>query len=268
MDSIKKIGIIGAGNVASHLAQALHAAGMELPVIAARTLSNVEELANKYDAKATTHIQDLSTYSLDLIILAVPDSVIEVVSGQIGDVDAAVVHTSGAVSVQMLNREGRLTGIFYPLQTLTKGSSIDMKGVPMCVDAVDDHLRQLLHELAGRISNLVYRVNDEQRKWLHLAAVLINNNINHILARVEDLIVDQSIDRNILHPLLTETIRKAGSSHPALHQTGPAVRGDESTKQVHLNLLRKYGDDQLIELYTYFWRSIQEYNSDDISRKG
>ena len=40
-------------------------------------------------------------------------------------------------------------------------------------------------------------------------------------------------------------------------QTGPAKRGDEVTKSIHLQLLDEFKDDRLKDIYLSFWKSIE-----------
>lgn len=56
----------------------------------------------------------------------------------------------------------------------------------------------------------------------------------------EEILKDQKIDFEIIHPLIMETARKAGRIGPLQAQTGPAIRGDKTTIDAHLKMLDSY----------------------------
>ena len=113
---MKTINIIGFGNVAQHLANAL----MKLPQykikqIAVRRLSNIDiALRNTYNFVTINELE-----RADITLISVTDGAIEQVSNQIPYVDELVVHTSGTTAMEILNSKNR-KGVFYPLQTFSK----------------------------------------------------------------------------------------------------------------------------------------------------
>jgi predicted short-subunit dehydrogenase-like oxidoreductase (DUF2520 family) len=56
-----------------------------------------------------------------------------------------------------------------------------------------------------------------------------------------------------LIPLIEETVRNAVANNPKKAQTGPAIRGDESTIQKHLEMLADWPNES--EVY----RTLTEY---------
>jgi len=49
---------------------------------------------------------------------------------------------------------------------------------------------------------------------------------------------------------------------------GPARRNDSRTAEIHRDLLSRSDDRELTDIYDYFWRSIQRFYSDELSRTG
>ena len=129
-------------------------------------------------------------------------------------------------------------GVFYPLQTLTEKVSVNMSKVPFCIEASDKKVEKELFNLASTISNQVYLINSEQRKNLHLSAVLVNNFTNLMYAHADDLLKNKGIDFKMLFPLIEETARKITFLSPEEAQTGPARRNDQTTIDEHLRMLK------------------------------
>ena len=138
----------------------------------------------------------------------------------------------------MLEEYHQNIGIFYPLQTFTKGVAIDLKEVPICIEAKHRSTEKVLMSLGKSISKEVYNVHSDDRKILHIAAVFACNFTNHLLTISQEIMEDHQIDSSLLHPLIVETINKALSIGPADSQTGPAARDDQETIKKHLKLLR------------------------------
>ena len=87
----------------------------------------------------------------DILIIAVTDtSVAEVAREVILPDRTVIVHTAGSVSLDALGRNRR-AGVFYPLQTFTKGFMPELKKVPFFIEATDEPSLNLLRELATDI---------------------------------------------------------------------------------------------------------------------
>jgi len=131
------------------------------------------------------------------------------------------------------------TGVFYPLQTFSRGQDfLSFEEIPLCIEANDAITEKLLVKLGQELSNIVYLVDSQERRLLHMAAVFACNFTNHLLGIAKDLTDSYELEFDLLRPLIRETIRKGlAANHPAEVQTGPARRGDRATMQAHLDLL-------------------------------
>lgn len=254
---IQRATLIGAGNVAHHMGKALYEAGIIIDQVFSRNVQKSSNLASVVSSEA---ISDLSeVLPSDLIILAVSDAAIPEVAATLSRFlppDLFVVHTSGATPSAFVASHFRRYGVFYPLQTFTAGREAVFSEAPLCIHAGNERDLLELEELGNRISRLVYRINDRQRQWLHLAAVVVNNFPNHLFALAEEVLKDHEIPFDLLKPLILETAKKVQDSPPAPMQTGPARRGDQATINAHLNLLEDY--PPLKEVYEALTRSILE----------
>lgn len=251
------IAIIGAGNVAWHLAQALQAAGNTVSAIYSRTPAHREALTRLLpQAHALTSL-DFQQTSADIVLVAVPDAALAGVAAALQvKVGTIVAHTSGSVPMGVLNSvAGAKPGVFYPLQTFSKSKPVDFALVPLLVEAQEAESLQQLEQLAHSITPKVQRVTSEARKQLHLAAVFACNFTNHLLGISQQLLQEADLPLELLQPLVQETIAKAMQQHPYTVQTGPAVRHDENVIQEHLHMLQQHPRQQA--LYRLLTQSIQ-----------
>lgn len=257
MDQIHSISFIGSGNVATQLALALRKAGFDIHEIYSRTYGNAQELAQQVGGKAVRTIEELDTV-VDLYILSIPDGAIEQVMVGFPKLQGIVVHTSGITPMKVLQKLPSF-GVFYPLQTFSKQREPDMSDVPFCLEASSDIVLLKLKKVAAKLSASVFEINSEQRQYLHLAAVMVNNYSNYLFRVAYDILEAKEIDHALLMPLIEETISKIKSLHPSLAQTGPARRRDIKTIEKHTRLLNEYPDYK--ELYEIFARQLtKKYN--------
>lgn len=245
MKSPIKISIIGSGNVATQLGLTLHNEGYLISQVYSRSIKNAEILSKKLKAKAIVDLKKLSADS-SIYIISVKDDAIESVAKQLKLKDQIVVHTSGSVSIDILKKTSKNYGVFYPLQTFSKEKNTTFKTIPICIEANNNTTSTSLQYFAKSISANVQKVNSEQRKKIHLAAVFACNFSNHMYTIAEQLLAKDQLTLDILKPLIEETANKIKDNKPSKVQTGPAVRNDKKTMAAHLKLLKKEKDLQKI----------------------
>ena len=247
-----QVTIIGSGNVARHLIKAFsEKAEIELVQVFSRKPQVVADLVNS--DKIISDYNHLQT--VDVIIIAVTDDAIAEVSDQIPFKNQLVVHTSGSVAMSNLDDKNR-KGVFYPLQTFSKSKAVDFKIIPICLEAENDKDYQTLETVAKLISNVIYKVNSEQRKALHVAAVFVSNFVNHLYQMGNEICTENNLSFDILKPLIQETANKILTLSPKEAQTGPAKRKDTQTINTHLSFLT---DENQKEIYKLLTKSIIDH---------
>jgi len=245
-----KVSIIGSGNVAQHLIQAFQSnSEIELVQVGAR---NKERITHLLDLDRITSDYNQLQFA-DLYIIAVSDDAIAEVSAQLPFENRLVVHTSGTVTLSALATKNR-RGVFYPLQTFSKDKAVDFTTIPICLETENEEDLQTLNRLANAISNAVYKINSEQRKALHVAAVFVNNFVNHLYQIGNEICENNQIPFEILKPLIQETANKIVTLSPKEAQTGPAKRNDLTTIEAHQQFLT---DATQSKIYTLLTQSIQ-----------
>lgn len=240
------ISIIGSGNVAHHLIAAFKKVPeIELIQVLTRHKSSLTHLLDSN--KIITDYREIQT--VDLIIIAVSDNAIAEVSNQLPIKNQLVVHTSGSVSLESLSDNNR-KGVFYPLQTFSKSKAVDFKTIPICLEAQNTDDYKTLEVVAKSISNVIYPVNSEQRKALHVAAVFVSNFVNHLYQIGNDICTENQLSFDILKPLIQETANKILTLSPNEAQTGPAKRNDTQTINAQLSFLTEDNQKEIYKLLT------------------
>jgi len=238
--------LLGAGNVATHLFRAFNSSN-EVNVTQWYNRSLLPLSSYKNQVNITNDINDLE--DTDIYILAVSDGAISKLSSQINLKNKLVVHTSGSVNIHELDKKHK-RGVFYPLQSFSKSIKLDFKDVPICIETLDKADYHILKSLAIIIGSPVKKVNSEQRKILHLAAVYVNNFTNQLYRIAHEITESEAVDFSLLKPLLLETAKKVQDISPYLAQTGPAKRNDIKTIKKHLTLLKKEQHKAIYKLLT------------------
>ncbi|MBX2875908.1 MAG: DUF2520 domain-containing protein [Saprospiraceae bacterium] len=252
---IQHIVLIGAGNMATILGRSLQAVGIHVVQVYNRTISSAMVLAKELSCKYTDRLDSLDTEA-DLYLLCVSDQAIQGLVPELAYLeDKLIAHTSGATPGSVFKEHFSRYGVFYPLQSLSKSQEIDLSQVPFCVDAGLASDLHKLEKLAQQLSQKVFKINDEQRSLLHVAAVFVNNFSNHLYALMDEWLKEEDIPFDLLRPLILGGALKVQDLSPRAAQTGPAIRADQDTIARHLEILQEKRPD-LIELYKNFTLSI------------
>lgn len=247
-----RILIIGTGRMAYQLGQAMVKAGLDVVGVAGRNAEARAALARFLDTRTIDLTKPLPP--VDLILLAVSDDAIAEVAAALPQTNAVVAHTAGALGYELLAPHVH-GGVLWPIQSLSHGAAMDLRDVPLVVDAKDDHTRKVLKDLSGRISEVVLELPLDQRQRVHLAAVLTSNLTVWLVREAQRLLREQKLPPSLLTPLWKATAAKVAMFGPDSALTGPARRGDVRTMEHHLELLKQ--DPDLHAVYSLLSGQIQ-----------
>lgn len=231
-----RICLIGAGNVATHLALAINSVA-DIISIYSHDRQNAVALASKLgkESIATDSLESIPA-DADFYIVSVKDDCIAEVARR--TTDAGVwAHTSGSIPMTVFEGIKSRYGVFYPLQTFSKTVSLDISKVPFFIEGNTSLVLDALMALAKKISTVVEPADSNRRKALHIAAVFACNFVNYMWIEADELLQREGLDISFMRPLLEETLRKLSSVSPADAQTGPARRGDRHIIENHLSQL-------------------------------
>jgi len=216
--------IIGSGNLAKQLFLIFKEKGHTISGLAAR---NVQVF------QSWPHVNEISVCS-----------------------NSIVVHCAGSIAIQDLGKQHRNKAVFYPLQSFSDNQQTNFETIPLCLDASNESTKKKLLDLAQTISNQIFWFDDEQRKKIHLMAVILNNFINYLLIETEQIATKEKISLDLFKPLLELTLQKSFSLGAKKSQTGPAKRGDLQTIANHKRLLESIHPD-FLPVYQLFSEKIK-----------
>lgn len=256
-----KIVLIGAGNLATHLGKALHAAGHDMVQVFSRTMQSAETLASLLDAEPLTDMAQVRD-DADVYIFSVKDSALEQLISQLcGGEKKVFLHTAGSMPMSVFREKALHYGVLYPMQAFSKQREVDFSIIPCFIEANDEFALKQIEGLAGQISHRVYQLSSEDRKYLHLSAVFACNFANHCYAASQELLQQHGIPFDVMLPLIDETAAKVHGMTPKEAQTGPAVRYDENVIGKQIRLLENQPYFQ--KIYDCMSKSIHELESEN-----
>lgn len=259
MKEDSRIVLIGAGNLATNLGKALVRNGYEIAQVYSRTEASAKMLADALCCGFTTDIEAIIK-DADVYFVSLKDSALSVLADQLtkGRDKALFLHTAGSMPMDTFHCQRR--GVFYPMQTFSKSKEVDFSEIPVFVEANMEDDLMIVKGVAQRLSNSVYELNSDDRRYLHLAAVFCCNFANHCFAMGEKLLSDHGgVPFSVMLPLIDETARKCHLMSPKEGQTGPAVRWDENVISKQEELLRHY--PRMQEIYKLMSENIHSVHN-------
>jgi predicted short-subunit dehydrogenase-like oxidoreductase (DUF2520 family) len=237
MGDIKTINIIGSGNMA-YVLYTLLKDKVRIESVFMRSEKNRPLFKG---AKIVNTISQISE-NVDLNIICVTDDSIMEVSTHLSE-NIPAVHTSGTVPLSVLSSQ-KAFGVLYPFQTVSKNRQIDFEKVPLFIEGNTQAFEtSLLKFCRANLSQNTTVLSSEKREKIHLAGVFANNFTTLMIGYAVEILEDNQLPASLLEPLLLETVYKTLSDGYSSAQTGPARRGDQTTIQKHLNLLK--AEDQI-----------------------
>jgi len=281
-----EIVFVGAGRLATQFAKALHAKGHTIASVYSRTMDSATALSSVVGGFPTDSIAALPL-DADAYIIAVKDAVLPALIAQLKECRAGrpMFHTAGSVPMEVFTGDATLGGdggaatlggvahydggdatlggvahygVIYPMQTFSKERDVEFSHLPFFIEGSDDLALQVASDIATSVSDNVRQMSSDDRRYLHLAAVLACNFSNHCYTLAADILERHGVPFDVLLPLIGETAQKVQTMHPRDAQTGPAVRYDENVIAAQLQLL---ADHPLMQqVYDLMSKSIHQYS--------
>ena len=205
----RRIAIVGAGRLGCALASALRAAAHPL-------LEAVGPLGRGADAAGC-----------DAALLCVPDREIAAAAAVLAP-GVIAGHCSGALGLEPL--APRECFSLHPLMTFTRReagvAAASLHGVTAAIDASSDRALALAEELARSLAITPLRIAREDRVAYHAAACIASNFLVTLEAAAERLGASAGLSREMLAPLVRQTVENWLALGPKRALTGPVARGD------------------------------------------
>ncbi len=253
-EHLRKIVLLGAGNLATHLGAKLTGTGYEIIQVYSRTSRPAEKLAAQLGARSVISLSELDG-SAGTYLFCLPDDAIHKTLEQININDQLLVHTSGSVHADVFRNYSRLYAVLYPLQTFSREREPDWINIPLCIEGNNQDAESLIRSVAEQISSRVINLDSRSRKQLHLTGVFASNFSNHMYSLAFELAGRYKLNPALLFALIRETAEKAIDLGPVPSQTGPAARNEEIIMKEHIEMLE--GIPEIQKIYTFVSESIR-----------
>lgn len=256
MSKPEHICLIGTGKLSRQLAKKLSLFRGKPVYIWGRNLEIAAQIAREFEL---IHLKDLSLFPENCAaIFCVSDHAIEPLASKLNGIAAYMVHLSGTQSIHVLTKNTSNAAVMWPVQSFSSQSHIEWNRIPLILEVSNSDANEWLMELVNTLEGRPIFLEEESRKKLHLAAVVSNNFINHLLVLTETWCIDNNLDFQLLLPIISQSISNLSEQSPAELQTGPASRNDQTILHVHMEMLQKHA--QLKEVYSLMSSQITKSN--------
>jgi predicted short-subunit dehydrogenase-like oxidoreductase (DUF2520 family) len=249
-----RVAIVGAGNLASALAVALHAAGYGIEQIVSRgsaaSLRRARRLAHQVGARAVTASQ--AQIQAEIVWFCVPDAAIADAAESLAHAadwkGKVALHSSGALTSDALaglRERGAAAASVHPLMTFVKGSRPPLVGVSFAVEGSPKAVqaaRAIVLDLRGHPVAIRKRQKEAYHAWGMFASPLLTA----LLAVGERVAgaagVSRKAARERMLPILRQTLANYARLGAPASFSGPIARGDVATVGKHLKVLLEVPD--------------------------
>jgi predicted short-subunit dehydrogenase-like oxidoreductase (DUF2520 family) len=247
-----RVTIVGAGNLATALATALHRSGYSIDAVIARgsrdSLRKATLLAGKIGATAVT-AANLVQIKSKIVWFCVPDGQISpaarLLAGRGIWEGRVALHSSGALTrdeLSVLRQRGATVASVHPLMTFVRGSRPSLAGVPFTIEGDLPAVRlarRMVKDLRGQSFSIKKRDKVAYHAWGTFASPLLTA----LLATTERVAAAAGVSRiaaqKRMLPILAQTIANYAALGAAGGLSGPILRGDAETVQKHLRVLQR-----------------------------
>ncbi len=259
-----RLTIVGPGRLGSTLAQALHRIRYRIDQIVYRpgapsaSVRAAKSLARQLDSHAVGF--DAAEWRSQVIWLCVPDSAIAPVARQLSEKgewrnkwrNKIVLHASGALTsdeLQPLRARGAMVGSAHPMMTFVGRSRVNFADVAFALEGDPAALR-LTRRIVADLHGSVITISKDKKPLYHAFGAFLSPLIIAELAMAEVVGETAGVPRqqlrDIMTPILAQTIANWRQLGPAGAFSGPLIRGDVTTVERNLKALQAVPEAQQV----------------------
>ena len=257
-----RIAIVGAGNLGSALAVALHRAGYPVDAIIGRagrsssgrpsfkSQANIRKLAKAVHARVLA--DSLEGLRADVIWFSVPDGEIHRASKDFAERarwtraewrKKIALHSSGALGsdeLAVLRRQGAAVASVHPMMTFVGGAAPSLRGVPFALEG-DARAVRAARGIVLNLGGDAYAIRKADKAAYHAWGTFASPLLTALLATTEQVAalagVKRTSSRRRMMPILKQTVENYATRDPQDAFSGPIIRGDIETVERHLRAL-------------------------------
>lgn len=255
-----RLTIVGPGRLGSTLAQALHRIRYRIDQIVYRpgapsaSVRAAKSLARQLDSHAVGF--DAAEWRSQVIWLCVPDSAIARVARQLSEKgewkNKIVLHASGALTsdeLQPLRARGAMVGSAHPMMTFVGRSRVNFADVAFALEGDPAALR-LARRIVADLHGSVITISRDKKPLYHAFGAFLSPLIIAELAMAEVVGETAGVPRqqlrDIMTPILAQTIANWRQLGSAGAFSGPLIRGDVTTVERNLKALQAVPEAQQV----------------------
>lgn len=244
-----KIGIVGAGKVGCSLGKYLVEHGVSVTGYSSKTKESVDTAATFTNTRAFASLEELITES-DLIFITTPDDIIAKVWNQIAQFSIQrkiICHFSGSLSSVVFSKreeKGVYACSLHPMYAFSdKFTSYKKLNQVMFTAEGDEEALAVVCPLFEKMGHTVCVIPSEKKARYHAAASMVSNMMIGLYEMSVNMLLDCGLEgddaRQLVKPLVEGNIEKLLTTSPEQALTGPIERGDTSTIEKHLSVLKE-----------------------------
>ena len=250
-----RVAIVGAGNLASSLAEALRSAGFTITEIvsrdSARSRRRARSLAAAVGARSVT--LDSAALGAPLLWLGVPDREISRAASALANRLALsaqsrtqfAFHSSGALlsnELDPLRKAGLSVASVHPLMTFVPGAHPSLSGVPFALEG-DHAAARLAERIIRALGGNSFHLRQSHKAAYHAWATMTSPLLVAFLVALEEAATLAGLtpreSRRKSLPIVMQTLANYSRLGAARSFSGPLIRGDADTVAKHLTVLHK-----------------------------
>lgn len=252
----RTISIVGAGRVGQTIAKRLRKLGWRIGAVVTRSRRSAHSAVRAIGAGTPHAALTPEALNADVILLSVPDDVLENVAQRLAKIGGAaltkksrakiVLHTSGALDHRVLAplaRLGASTGSMHPMQTFSGRSAPRLEGVIFSIEGAPA-ARSTAQKIARSLGATPVIIKGDYKPAYHASGTVV---AGHALALVESatqMLLKVGFTRRSASQALLPLIRQMLDNYQLLGAhaawTGPLSRGDYTTISKHAKALHRF----------------------------
>lgn len=262
---LPKVSIIGAGNVGAALSIALHDKGYKIVSIIDVNGGKALSVSKKVNCdKVGILVTDVAALS-DIIFITVNDSHIAEVATDLSKIKKLyfkkmlIIHCSGVHTADLLEplrKKGALTGAMHPIQTFPSSQNpaklkSKFRGIHFGIDGSEEAIKRI-DQIIRMLEAKSIVIPKDLKPLYHVASVFASNYEMIFLNAVSELTSQLRLPiswMEVFGPLITASMENMIKDGVGKALTGPIVRADMDTLDLHLKILDKHSP-HLLPLYT------------------
>ena len=252
----RTISIIGAGRVGQTIAKRLRKLGWRIGAVITRSPGTARAAVRAIGAGTPHATLTPEALDADVILLSVPDDVVENVAQKLTKISRAalakksratiILHTSGALDHRVLAplaRRGASTGSMHPMQTFSGRSAPRLEGVIFSIEGAPA-ARSAAQKIARSLGGTPVIIHANDKPAYHASGTIVAGHALSLVESATQTLMKIGFTRRrasqALLPLIRQMLDNYESLGPHAAWTGPLSRGDYATISKHAKALRRF----------------------------